>query len=247
MYNDVQYHCLTGKRVVITGGGAGIGRAMVEAFAAQGSKVVFLDRDPAAAAATLATAPGAAFLHCDVTDIPALRDVLGGIEGAVDVLVNNAARDDRQDTLAVSPDQWRDMLAVNLDHQFFSTQALAPRMGDGASVIMMGSVAWMRARPGMAAYTTAKAAINGLTRTMARELGPRGIRVNSICPGAVRTERQTALWRSPEVDRAIMQAQALPYELDASHVARMALFLGSRQSLGCTGANWLVDAGITLN
>lgn len=247
MYSDVRYDCLAGKQVIVTGGASGIGAAMVEAFAAQGSRVSFLDIDADAAAPLVARVPGAAFHPCDVTDVAALRAALAAVEGGVDVLVNNAARDDRHATAEVEPDAWRRALALNLDHQFFATQAVAPRMAPGASVIMMGSVSWMRARPGMVGYTAAKAALNGLTRTLARELGEAGIRVNCIVPGAIRTERQTRLWRNPEMDQRILDDQALKFELDASHVARMALFLGSRQSAGCTGANFLVDAGITLN
>ncbi len=247
MYSDVRYDCLAGKQVIITGGASGIGAAMVEAFVAQGSRVAFLDIDRVAAAALVARAPGAAFYFCDVTDIAALRAALAAVEGGVDVLVNNAARDDRHEMMGVEPEAWRRALALNLDHQFFATQAVAPRMAPGGSVVMMGSISWMRARPGMAGYTTAKAALNGLTRTLARELGGAGIRVNCIVPGAIRTERQTKLWRNPEMDRRIMEDQALKFELDASHVARMALFLGSSQSAGCTGANFLVDAGLMLN
>jgi NAD(P)-dependent dehydrogenase (short-subunit alcohol dehydrogenase family) len=141
------------------------------------------------------------------------------------------------------------MLAVNLDHQFFATQAVAPGMAaaGGGAVILFGSISWMRGRPGMVAYTAAKAAINGMTRTLARELGPQSIRVNCIVPGAIRTERQAALWRTPEIDRQFLELQALKFHLDASHVARMALFLASDQAAACTGQNFIVDAGLTLN
>jgi NAD(P)-dependent dehydrogenase (short-subunit alcohol dehydrogenase family) len=114
-------------------------------------------------------------------------------------------------------------------------------------VILMGSVSWMRSRPGMVGYTTAKAGINGMTRTLAREYGPMGIRINCIVPGAINTERQAKLWRSPEIDSRIIENQALKVALDATHVARMALFLASDEAAGCTGANFLVDAGITQN
>jgi NAD(P)-dependent dehydrogenase (short-subunit alcohol dehydrogenase family) len=149
----------------------------------------------------------------------------------------------------VEPEYWRRALALNLDHQFFATQAVAKGMGERGqgSVVMLGSVSWMRGRPGMVGYTTAKAAINGMTRTLARELGPSGIRVNCIVPGAILTERQKTLWLTPELNQQFLDLQSLKFRLDASHVARMALFLGSDESEGCTGANFVVDAGLTQN
>jgi NAD(P)-dependent dehydrogenase (short-subunit alcohol dehydrogenase family) len=250
-YTIVQYRSLENRSVVITGGASGIGEEMVRAFAAQGARVSFIDiaRDMGEA---LAAATGASFHPCDVTDIPALRDALARIEderGGVDVLVNNAGKDDRHDLAEVEPDYWRRALALNLDHQFFATQALAKgmaRAGRGC-VIMLGSISWMRGRPGMVGYTTAKAALNGMTRTLARELGPAGIRVNCIVPGAILTERQKKLWLTPELNQQFLDLQALKFRLDASHVARMALFLASDESGGCTGANFIVDAGLTQN
>jgi NAD(P)-dependent dehydrogenase (short-subunit alcohol dehydrogenase family) len=178
--------------------------------------------------------------------------VLAEIEtdrGGVDVLVNNAGKDDRHDMAEVEPDYWRRALALNLDHQFFATQAVIKGMAarGAGSVIMLGSISWMRGRPGMVGYTTAKAAINGMTRTLARELGPSGIRVNCIVPGAILTERQRKLWLTPELNQQFLDLQALKFRLDASHVARMALFVGSDESGGCTGANFMVDAGLTQN
>jgi NAD(P)-dependent dehydrogenase (short-subunit alcohol dehydrogenase family) len=250
-YTSVQYRSLAGRSVVVTGGASGIGEEMVKAFVAQGARVSFIDiaKDVGEA---LAGATGASFYACDVTDIPALREVLSQIEkdhGGVDVLVNNAGKDDRHDLDAVEPDYWQRMLALNLDHQFFATQAVSKGMAErgGGSVIMLGSISWMRGRPGMVGYTTAKAAINGMTRTLARELGPAGIRVNCIVPGAILTERQKKLWLTPELNQQFLDLQALKFRLDASHVAKMALFLGSDESGGCTGANFIVDAGLTQN
>jgi len=250
-YSTVQYRSLQAKSVVITGGASGIGEEIVRAFVAQGARVSFIDIAREAGEA-LASATGAAFHACDVTDIPALREVLARIEGnagGVDVLVNNAGRDDRHDMAEVEPDYWRRALALNLDHQFFATQAVSKGMAarGAGSVIMLGSISWMRGRPGMVGYTTAKAAINGMTRTLARELGPAGIRVNCIVPGAILTERQKQLWLTPELNQQFLDLQALKFRLDASHVARMALFLGSDESGGCTGANFIVDAGLTQN
>jgi NAD(P)-dependent dehydrogenase (short-subunit alcohol dehydrogenase family) len=181
-----------------------------------------------------------------------LRSTIAVIEsqlGSIDVLINNAGKDDRHAMDTVEPEYWHRSLALNLDHQFFATQAVAQAMaakGSG-SIIMLGSISWMRGRPGMVGYTTAKAAINGMTKTLARELGPSGIRVNCIVPGAIVTERQLALWTTPEQNQQFIDLQALKFRLDASHVARLALFLGSDESEGCTGANFVVDAGLTQN
>jgi len=242
-YDTVRYHSLEGRNVLITGGASGIGEAMVSAFRAQSARVSFLD---------MAEATGADFYACDITDIPALRDAVAKVEakhGAVDVLVNNAGKDDRHRMDEVEPEYWRRMLALNLDHQFFATQAVVKGMrGKGAgSIVVMGSVSWMRGNPVMVGYTTAKAAINGMTRTLARDLGPDGIRVNCIVPGAIVTERQKALWAGAEESQKFIDLQSLKFRLDTSHVARLALFLGSDESNGCTGANFIVDAGLTQN
>lgn len=251
-YDQVRYSSLAEAGVLVTGGASGIGAAMVEAFSSQGARVDFIDIDEAAGAKLARAMPGAGFHACDLTDIAALRQTIDHIEatrGPIGVLINNAARDERQAFDSIEPEHWRKALAVNLDHQFFATQAVARHMRQrgGGAVIMTGSVSWMRGRPGMAGYTTAKAAINGLTRTLARELGADGIRVNCIVPGAILTERQQALWLTPEMDQQFKDLQALKFRLDASHVARMALFLASAESAGCTGANFLVDAGLTAN
>jgi NAD(P)-dependent dehydrogenase (short-subunit alcohol dehydrogenase family) len=223
VYNSVEYRSLAGKGVLITGGASGIGAAMAEAFAAQGARVDILDIADEAAAALLAKLDGKSlrYRNCDVTDIKALRAAIAATEaesGPVDVLINNAARDDRHAMADVEPGYWNDNLAINLNHQFFATQAVAPAMAKrgGGSVILFGSVAWMRGRPGLVGYTTAKAAVNGMTRTLAREA-------------------------------EFLDRQALKIRLDASHVARMALFLGSDESAGCTAQNFIVDAGITVN
>ena len=250
-YTTAQYRSLVGRSVVVTGGASGIGEEMVRAFVAQGARVSFIDIAKDAGEA-LASATGTSFYACDVTDIPALREALARIEndrGSVDVLVNNAGKDDRHDMGEVELDYWRRALALNLDHQFFATQAVSKGMAarGAGSIIMLGSISWMRGRPGMVGYTTAKAAINGMTRTLARELGPAGIRVNCIVPGAILTERQEKLWLTPELNQQFLNLQALKFRLDASHVARMALFLASDESGGCTGANFIVDAGLTQN
>lgn len=238
------YASLAGKRVLITGGASGIGADLVRAFVGQKSRVVFLDIDDKAAAA----APEATYRHCDLTDIADLRRAIDEL-GPFDVLVNNAARDDRHAMAGVEPEYWHRALALNLDHQFFASQRVAPAMAanGGGAIILTSSVSFKRGRPGMVGYTTSKAAIAGLTRTMARELGPQGIRVNCLVPGAIRTERQAKLWRSPEVDAQFLDLQALKQHLDGSHVARAALFLASDEAAGITGAELVVDAGLTLN
>lgn len=250
-YADVRYGSLAGRGVMITGGASGIGAEMVRAFASQGARVVFLDIDDASGEALAASLPGAVYRHCDLRDIAALREAVAKADRDVtlDVLVNNAARDDRHDMFDVEPADWDRYLAANLHHQFFATQAAARLMrqrGRG-SIVLMGSISWMRGRPGLVGYTTAKAAIHGMTKTLARELGPYGIRINCIVPGAVLTERQAALWRSPKIDAELMELQALKLSLNAGHVARMALFVGSDESAGCTGGNFIVDAGLTQN
>ena len=246
-----QYPDLAGRAVFVTGGASGIGAAFVTAFANQQCRVAFIDIDDATGAA-LAARFGAGqvrYDHCDVRDIAALKAAIARAEaalGPVRVLVNNAARDDRHAFADVTPAYWDDNLATNLRHHFFSAQAVAPAMATagGGSIINLGSVSWMRGRPQLAGYTTAKAAINGLTRTLARELGGMNIRVNSIVPGAIVTERQKALWLSPEQEQAILDQQCLKFRLSEDDVARAALFLASAEARGITGQNLIVDAGL---
>ncbi len=250
-YDSVRYRSLENRSVLITGGASGIGASLVEAFSRQGARVSFLDID-APGGAALASVTGARFVACDLTDVAALRAAVADVQaeqGGIEVLINNAGKDDRQAFASIEPADWRRLLALNLDHQFFASQAVAAGMAarGGGSIIMLGSVSWMRGRPGMAGYTTAKAAINGLTRTLARELGADGVRVNCIVPGAILTDRQRALWLTPELDARFIELQALKFRLAAEHVARVALFLGSDESAGCTGANFMVDGGLTQN
>ncbi|TCL02129.1 MULTISPECIES: SDR family NAD(P)-dependent oxidoreductase [Sodalis] len=246
-----QYQSLAGKTVLITGGASGIGADLVAAFSQQHSRVHFLDINTVAGEA-LSAVHGAVFHYCDLRDIPALRTVIGDIaarEGGIDVLINNAADDDRHDMFAVEPEYWRNRMAVNLDHQFFATQAVAIPMRERQSgaIILTSSTSVMKGRPGMVGYTTAKAAILGLNRTLTRELGPFGIRVNCIVPGAISTPRQQALWRTPLVQQEIMDMQAIKIDLQGSDIAAMALFVASDDARGCTGAQFVVDAGIRLN
>ncbi len=247
----VRYPDLAGRTVFVSGGGSGIGAAFVERFAAQGCRVAFVDIDDAASRSLVARlgTTNVRFAHCDVRDIAALRAAIAAVEadwGAVRVLVNNAARDDRHAIADVTPEYWDDNLALNLRHHFFAAQAVAPAMAatGGGSIINMGSVAWMRGRPNLTAYAASKAAISGMTRVLARELGDRGIRVNALVPGAIATPRQTALWASPADEQRYLDTQCLKFRLQPDDVARVALFLASDEARGITGQNVIVDAGL---
>ncbi len=248
------YPSLRDRVVFVSGGSSGIGAELVRRFAAQGAKVAFcgLRADGGEALAEQLQAaghPAPWFAPCDVRDVAAYQALLKEVEarlGPVRVLVNNAGRDDRHAMEEVTSEYWDDRLALNLKHYFFAIQAVAPGMAaaGGGSVINMGSVSWMRGRPNLVGYTTAKAGILGLTRTLARELGARNIRVNAIVPGAIVTERQTALHRDAAADQAFLDAQCLKIRLDPGHVARPTLFLAADDSDGITGQHVLVDAGI---
>jgi NAD(P)-dependent dehydrogenase (short-subunit alcohol dehydrogenase family) len=245
-----RYPDLAGRTVFVSGGGSGIGSAIVRCFAAQGCNVAFVDvADEPSQALAASLGERARYLRCDVRDVDALREAIaeaGRHYGPVRVLVNNAARDDRHAFDEVTPAYWDDSLATNLRHHFFAAQAAVPQMRDagGGAILNLGSVSWMRGRPNLAAYTTAKAAIMGLTRTLARELGTMNIRVNSIVPGAVATERQQALWASPEKERQFLEQQCLKFRITADDVARTALFLASEEARAITGQSLIVDAGL---
>ena len=248
---EARYPDLAGRSVFVSGGASGIGAAFVAAFAAQGCRVAFVDIAEDAGAALAARLPpdAARFTPCDVRDVAALRAAIAGAAaalGPIRVLINNAARDDRHDFAAVTPEYWDDNQATNLRHHFFAAQAVAPGMAaaGGGAIVNLGSVSWMRGRPRLASYTTAKAAINGLTRTLARELGGMAIRVNSIVPGAIVTDRQKALWLSPADEQAVLDQQCLKFRLSEHDVARTALFLASDEARGITGQNLIVDAGL---
>lgn len=246
------YPDLAGKRVVITGGGTGIGAAIVDAFAKQGAQVVFLDIQDEASQALEQSLAGARhaprFIRCDLTDLEAVGAAFRQIEadyGPVEVLVNNAANDNRHQVHEVTPQYWEDSLAVNLRHQFFCAQAVAPGMKakGGGAILNFGSISWHLALPDLPLYMAAKAAIEGLTRGLARELGPSGIRVNCIVPGAVNTPRQMALWQTPESEATILAAQCLPQRIQPEDVAALTLFLASSNAGRCSGREYFVDAG----
>lgn len=252
--NDIaRYPSLEGKGVLVTGGGSGIGAQIVRRFCEQGSKVAFLDIDEAASgrlietiAATDLSSP--LFIPCDLRDIPALRAAVAQAAettGPITVLVNNAARDDRHPFDTITPEYWDERFATNLRHQFFAAQAVYPMMkaAGGGSVINMGSTSWMAGQGGMAAYTAAKSAVLGLTRSLARDWGPDEIRVNSIAPGWILTERQRELWLDDAGRKELMIRQCLKRELEPDDVARVVLFFAADDSRAMTNQSYIVDGG----
>ena len=243
------YPSLAGKTVFVTGGASGIGAEIVRAFSVQGARVGFVDMDqPASAALTRELGGETTHEICDLRDIGALKSAFAALQarlGDAAVLVNNAARDDRHSWQDVTPEYWDDRLNTNLRHFFFAMQAVAPGMiaaGSG-SIINLGSNSWWEAVGGFPAYATAKAAVHGLTRTMARDLGQHRIRVNTVIPGWVMTERQKTLWATPEALEAHRLAQCLPDLIEPVYVARMVLFLASDDARMCTANNYMVEAG----
>lgn len=238
------YPSLRGKRVVITGGGSGIGAGLVEAFVAQRAEVHFLDIAEAPSHELVARCEERAhFHHCDLTDLDALRDTLERI-GHVDVLVNNAANDDRHSLADIDADYWSRSLDTNLRHTLFASQAVAPGMAasGGGAIINFGSISWHLGLENLTLYETAKAGIEGMTRALARELGGDDIRVTCVIPGNVETPRQKQ-WYTPEGEQAILDAQAIKKRLQPHHVARLVLFLASDDAALCTGHSYWIDAG----
>ena len=243
------YPSLRDKSVIVTGGASGIGAAIVEGFAAQGAKVGFIDLDAEAAAALKKANPGTVeYEIADLRDIDAMKAALAALRsrtGPFTTLVNNAARDDRHDWQGVTPGFWDERMATNLRHMFFAIQDVAPDMiaAGGGSIVNIGSNSWWENQGGFPAYTTAKSAVHGLTRTMARDLGPHRIRVNTVVPGWIMTERQKAMWASPEKLEAHRRRQCLPDLVDPVYVARMVMFLASDDSALCSSNNYMVEAG----
>ena len=239
---------LRGKHVLITGGGTGIGEAITSEFVRQGAEVTFLDiaEGPSRALEERLSdqQPAPRFIPCDLTDIEWLTRIIGDL-APIDILINNAANDDRHEFEKVTPDYWDDRMAVNLRHLFFAAQAVVPGMkqAGGGVIINLGSISWHLGLPDLALYQTAKAAIEGLTRSQARDLGGHGIRAVCVVPGAVRTERQMRLWHNPEEEQRIVTAQCLPGRVEPSDIAAMVLFLASDDARMCTGHRYFVDAG----
>lgn len=252
MTEFARYPSLAGVPVVISGGASGIGEALVRNFAAQGAKVGFVDiqaeRGQALAAELASAGLTARFTACDITDTAAYQGAFAGFaatHGDALVLINNAAHDERHDWPDVTPDYWDDRMAVNLKHSFFAIQAVAPGMiaAKRGSIINTGSISWMILAPRLPIYETAKAATHGLTRSMARELGKHGIRVNTLVPGWVMTERQITHWIDADTEKLIDASQALAGRIYPDDIARMALFLASEDSTMISAQQFLVDAG----
>lgn len=247
-----KYPSLAGKRVLVTGGASGIGEALVSGFAGQGAHVAFLDRQGDAGEALVGRLSGQVavaprFALCDLTDLDSLGRTISELAaeiGPFDILLNNAANDDRHTIDAVTPAYWDERIAVNLRHLFFAAQAVIPAMraAGGGSIVNFGSISWHLALPELVLYQTAKAAIEGMTRSMARELGGDNIRVNTIIPGNVETPRQ-AKWYTPEGEAEIIAAQCLKTRVQPVDIAAMALFLASDDARMCTGHDYWVDAG----
>lgn len=250
--NFAVYPSLCDRVVLVTGGASGIGEAIVEAFALQGAKVCFFDvQDEAAAELAMRLRECRnmpAYRHCDLTDIAALQSAISAIAtdcGAVDVLVNNAGNDTRHAIAEVTPEFWDRTIAVNLKHQFFAAQAVIPLMKRArrGSIINMSSIGWMVPSVNQSVYVTAKAAIVGMTRTLAHEVGADNLRVNAIMPGAILTERQKRLWLTEEYKAEVLRNQALKRMILPEEVARLALFLAADDSAAITNQSYVIDAG----
>ena len=249
--NAATYPSLKGRKIIVSGGGSGIGEGIVEGFARQGAAVAFVDLQQESSEELIARLADAEFapqfVHCDVTDSADYGEKISKIIGRLggcDVLINNAANDDRHKIEDVTPEYWDQRMSVNLKHQFFAAQAVIPamRQAGGGSIINLGSISWHLGLEDLAIYQTAKAAIEGLTRSLARELGGHNIRVNTIIPGNVQTPRQMK-WYTPEGEAEIVAAQCLDGRLQPSDIAAMALFLASDDARYCTAHNYWVDAG----
>jgi NAD(P)-dependent dehydrogenase (short-subunit alcohol dehydrogenase family) len=247
------YPSLRDRVVLVTGGASGIGEKIVAAFARQHAKIVFLDIHDEAAQAAIEDNRAAgraipAYYHCDVTNIEALRECAERAVtsfGTIDVLVNNAGNDQRHTIESVTPESWDKSIAVNLKHQFFLAQAVVPAMkkAQRGSIINMSSISWIIPSTGLPVYVAAKAAIVGLTRTLAHELGPDNIRVNAVLPGAIQTERQKKLWYTDEYLAEIIRNQALKRMILPEDVANLVLFLAADDSSAITNQSYVIDGG----
>ena len=248
-----RYTSLDGKRVFVTGGGSGIGEAIVAGFAEQGAQVAFVDIavDASLALCERLGREGYAkpvFRQCDIRDVQALQDTIRTLAeslGDFDVLVNNAGNDQRHAPEDVTPAFWDNCIAINQRPMFFAAQAVLEGMKrrGGGAIINLGSISWHLANGGYTVYTTTKAAVSGLTRGLARDLGPFNIRVNTVTPGWVMTERQVNLWLDEEGEKLIDRSQCLKRRLMPGDIARMVLFLASEDAAMCTAQEFIVDGG----
>jgi NAD(P)-dependent dehydrogenase (short-subunit alcohol dehydrogenase family) len=246
------YPSLKNKHVVVTGGGSSIGASIVESFARQGARVAFIDiaeRDSRELESRLSSsAHPPRYFSCDLTNLSSVQETFNSIRqqlGPIDVLVNNAANDDRHTLEETSPAYWDDRIAVNLRHYFFCAQAVVGDMksAKAGAIINLGSVSWHLGLPDLTIYQTAKAGIEGMTRGLARDLGQHGIRVTCVVPGGVRTPRQIALWHTPDEEARMLAQQCLKARVEPHDVAAIVMFLSSDDARMCTGHEYFVDAG----
>jgi NAD(P)-dependent dehydrogenase (short-subunit alcohol dehydrogenase family) len=250
MSNEAVYPSLNNKVVVVTGGGSGIGESITRSFIKQGAKVAFLDfneRDSIKLIKDLNT-DNLHFEFCDLRDIEQLKNSIKKISskfGPIQILVNNAARDDRHSLQSVTSEYFDERIATNLKHQLFASQAVVSDMekNGGGAIINMGSTSWMIGQGGMPCYTTAKSAIQGLTRGLARDLGPTNIRGNCVVPGWIMTERQVDMWLTPESEKELMDRQCIKRKLFPKDIARFVLFMASDEASACSNQSFVVDGG----
>ena len=250
MSNEAVYPSLNNKVVVVTGGGSGIGESITRSFIKQGAKVAFLDfneKDSIKLIKDLNT-DNLHFEFCDLRDIEQLKNSIKKISskfGPIQILVNNAARDDRHSLQSVTSEYFDERIATNLKHQLFASQAVVSDMekNGGGAIINMGSTSWMIGQGGMPCYTTAKSAIQGLTRGLARDLGPKNIRVNCVVPGWIMTERQVDMWLTPESEKELMDRQCIKRKLFPKDIARFVLFMASEEASACSNQSFVVDGG----
>ena len=250
MSNEAVYPSLNNKVVLVTGGGSGIGESITRSFIKQGAKVAFLDfneKDSIKLIKDLNT-DNLHFEFCDLRDIEQLKNSIKKISskfGPIQILVNNAARDDRHSLESVTSEYFDERIATNLKHQLFASQAVVTDMekNGGGAIINMGSTSWMIGQGGMPCYTTAKSAIQGLTRGLARDLGPKNIRVNCVVPGWIMTKRQVDMWLTPESEKELMDRQCIKRKLLPEDIARFVLFMASDEASACSNQSFVVDGG----
>ena len=250
MSNEAVYPSLNNKVVVVTGGGSGIGESITRSFIKQGAKVAFLDfneKDSIKLIKDLNT-DNLHFEFCDLRDIEQLKNSIKKISskfGPIQILVNNAARDDRHSLQSVTSEYFDERIATNLKHQLFASQAVVSDMekNGGGAIINMGSTSWMIGQGGMPCYTTAKSAIQGLTRGLARDLGPKNIRVNCVVPGWIMTERQVDMWLTPESEKELMDRQCIKRKLFPKDIAKFVIFMASDEASACSNQSFVVDGG----
>ena len=253
MSETASYPSLKDKVVLISGGASGIGETIVENFLQQGSRVVFLDKEKELGLRLVSKLKSykykAIFKECDLINIDDLKSIINQIReevGLISILVNNAASDERHDIDSVTPEYWDNRMNVNLRHYFFTIQSVykdMKQLGKG-TIVNIGSFSWMLGQGNMPGYTTAKSAIMGLTRTIARDLGVYNIRVNCVVPGWIITERQKKLWLTPEIEKQQLERQCIKRMLEPNDIAKPVLFFASDQSSGCTAQNYVVDGGV---